>query len=887
MGIRKRVFLLLPIVFVPLLLLEAFTFYEWYQDRLAAEIQANLELARAVAKNFETFLQDVVHSEMAVGLALTSSGSMTNQDRDRLLDAFQPVNPALRSIFWMNTDGLVVSSSLRSYIGFNLSDRSFFQEVKEGRDWAASELIVGKATGRPGFTVSRAIRNDRGELTGITAAAVEPDSLYKVLGVVRSKEAAISIVDNKGMLVFTYPMDMSKITLDQRKWPESYPALGNLLKGKEITTVVFSRVYQHRRLAAFVPIPSIGWIATAERPESDVNKTILAAVSPQAAVVFLVTLAAFGGAIVLSRPISASIVRLRNLALALGQGEMERIDRDEAGPGELKNLSDTMNEMAEKIRVREAALKESEQRWAITLSSIGDAVIATDVAGRIAFMNSVAEEMTGWTHQEASSMPITEVFNIISEHTRGTVESPVARVLREGMVVGLANHTILVRKDGAEIPIDDSGAPIRDNDGNTVGVVLVFRDITERKRAEERTAHLASYPQLNPNPIIEVDVSGGITFCNPATPRILKDIGLSEEECEGFLPEDLETILQGWDKTSESTLYREVVLESRIFGETIHLIPQFNVTRVYAQDITDRKKAEEEISKALEAARRNEDQLRVLIQNVGSAVALVDDTGRFSVVNRAFLDIFGLNAESDILNVNSQDWSRWEVYGEDGKLLHVDDHPVRKAAITGKPVKSQLVAVRNPGAYQLTWVLINAEPLLREDASVYMVICTYHDITERKLAEEALRKAHDELEVRVRERTAELRQAYDRLKEETEERAQIESQLRQAQKMEALGTMSGGIAHDFNNILAAIIGFTELLEGHTSKGSRDARHLHRIMEAGIRGRELVRQMLTFSRKAEQEKKPLALGSIVKETVKLIRATTPSTISNTSMPQAKH
>jgi CheY-like chemotaxis protein len=98
--------------------------------------------------------------------------------------------------------------------------------------------------------------------------------------------------------------------------------------------------------------------------------------------------------------------------------------------------------------------------------------------------------------------------------------------------------------------------------------------------------------------------------------------------------------------------------------------------------------------------------------------------------------------------------------------------------------------------------------------------------------------------------------------------------------MEALGTMSGGIAHDFNNILAAIIGFTELLEGHTPKGSRDARHLYRIMEAGIRGRELVRQMLTFSRKTEQEKKPLAVSSIVKETVKLLRATTPSTISIT-------
>jgi PAS domain S-box-containing protein len=105
----------------------------------------------------------------------------------------------------------------------------------------------------------------------------------------------------------------------------------------------------------------------------------------------------------------------------------------------------------------------------------------------------------------------------------------------------------------------------------------------------------------------------------------------------------------------------------------------------------------------------------------------------------------------------------------------------------------------------------------------------------------------------------------------------VEAQLRQAQKMEALGTMGGGIAHDFNNILAAIIGFSELLEGNVAKGSREARHLHRVLEAGIRGRELVKQMLTFSRKAEQEKKPLLMSSIVKETIKLLRATTPSTI----------
>ena len=133
----------------------------------------------------------------------------------------------------------------------------------------------------------------------------------------------------------------------------------------------------------------------------------------------------------------------------------------------------------------EEALRESEQRWATTLASIGDAVIATDADGRITFMNAVAEELTGWTLSEAVAGPVTKVFNIVNEQTRQKVENPVAKVLEQGNIVGLANHTLLVRKDGTEVPIDDSGAPIRDPNGKTMGVVLVFRDITERKRDEE------------------------------------------------------------------------------------------------------------------------------------------------------------------------------------------------------------------------------------------------------------------------------------------------------------------------------------------------------------------------------------------------------------------
>ena len=104
--------------------------------------------------------------------------------------------------------------------------------------------------------------------------------------------------------------------------------------------------------------------------------------------------------------------------------------------------------------------------------------------GKVTFMNAVAEELTGWSLVEAASKPVSEVFNIINEDTRKKVDNPVARVLREGMVVGLANHTLLVTKDGREIPVDDSGAPIKDEEGAITGVVLVFRDITERRRID-------------------------------------------------------------------------------------------------------------------------------------------------------------------------------------------------------------------------------------------------------------------------------------------------------------------------------------------------------------------------------------------------------------------
>ncbi len=152
---------------------------------------------------------------------------------------------------------------------------------------------------------------------------------------------------------------------------------------------------------------------------------------------------------------------------------------------EIGRLATEFNAMTLAIKDREERILEEKERLAVTLRSIGDAVIVTDVSGKITMINRVAEQHTGWSTEEAAGKPLSEVFHIINEKTRERCENPVAKVLETGLTQGLANHTALIRKDSTEIIIEDSAAPIRDKSSRVMGMVLVFRDMTERKRMEE------------------------------------------------------------------------------------------------------------------------------------------------------------------------------------------------------------------------------------------------------------------------------------------------------------------------------------------------------------------------------------------------------------------
>lgn len=246
--------------------------------------------------------------------------------------------------------------------------------------------------------------------------------------------------------------------------------------------------------------------------------------------------------------------------------------------------------------------------FATTLQSIGDAVIVCDASGTVTLMNAAAIEATRWASDEAQGQSLDTVFRIVNESTRETVESPVAKVLRIGGVVGLANHTVLLRRDGTEIPIDDSGAPISGADGKIAGVVLVFRDISERKQAEKALREsnasrlrLAAIIDSAEDAIIGKDLDGIVQNWNEGAGRLY---GYSAEEMVGhsilrLIPEELqheeERILQRI-RAGERIEHYETVRKKKS-GETFDISVTISPVRDESGRVIGASKIARDISK--------------------------------------------------------------------------------------------------------------------------------------------------------------------------------------------------------------------------------------------------------------------------------------------------
>jgi PAS domain S-box-containing protein len=281
----------------------------------------------------------------------------------------------------------------------------------------------------------------------------------------------------------------------------------------------------------------------------------------------------------------------------------------------------------------EERLRRSEESLATTLYSIGDGVLSADETGRVTRINPVAERLTGWSETDAVGRPIEEIFNIINEDTRAKAANPVTRVLAEGVVVGLANHTALISRDGSERPIADSGAPIRDSQGVSRGAVLVFRDVTEDRRADD--AVRASEEKLrlmianvSDHAIFMLDPEGRVASWNPGAERIT---GYSEAEilsvnfarfftaadvANGQPARELESAkrakfeVEGWRVRKDGSRFWAGVVIAPMHNSAGHLLGFVKTTR----DLTESRKTEEErvrLAQAQEAIRLRDEFLSI------------------------------------------------------------------------------------------------------------------------------------------------------------------------------------------------------------------------------------------------------------------------------------
>jgi PAS domain S-box-containing protein len=397
----------------------------------------------------------------------------------------------------------------------------------------------------------------------------------------------------------------------------------------------------------------------------------------------------------------------------------------------------------DELELRTIELRDQREWFAVTLSSIGDAVIATDAAGKVTFMNPVAATMTGFSSDESKGLPLDAVFRIVNEHTGKTAENPVAEVFRTGRVVGLANHTTLVGRDGTRTPIEDSAAPIRNAEGAVTGAVIVFHDVTRRRRAEtalrESEQRLRAVFDQVPVGIGVVGLDARIEQVNRRFSEIL---GYSQEELRMMTfadfthPDDLAITREHVERLREGhgkgyTLEKRYIRKDGgvVWSRTAVEILRDAQGRPYQyvgiiEDITSRKRAEEDL---LAGSRR----LRLALE-----------AGKLSD--------WSWDKKTDIITMAPQMKAHYElppdrvVKAEDLRpLLEIEDAAKTRAeaarAMAERTPFSLEYRIKPPSGKKV-WIAARGQAEYDADGAVTGMVGVLQNITQEKEADLALRR---------------------------------------------------------------------------------------------------------------------------------------------------
>lgn len=401
-------------------------------------------------------------------------------------------------------------------------------------------------------------------------------------------------------------------------------------------------------------------------------------------------------------------------------------------------------DLIEALQVSEEQVREGRDWLQTTLASIGDGVITTDAAGRITLLNGAAQAATGWTNDEAAGKPLEQVFVIRNEETGLAVESPVSKVLREGRVVGLANHTKLIAKDGRDVPIDDSAAPIRDSAGRIGGVVMVFRDVTTQRRAEAGMRLLASIVESSADAVLGTDLNGAITTWNRGAERIYgysaaEAIGkpvsmLAGPERSDEMSRELEHIRRGEHVQNFETI--RITKDGQRLNVSLTVSPIYDATGKIvgtsgiARDVTERVRARAEIAELSE-------RLRITLSSIGDGVIATDAGGNVTWLNPVAEELTGWEIDEASGNPLPK---VFRIVNEETR--NPVESPVAKVLAEGRVVglaNHTLLIARDGREYAIA---DSAAPIRDAEGNIVGVVMVFRDSTddrekEKRLAEQA------------------------------------------------------------------------------------------------------------------------------------------------------
>jgi PAS domain S-box-containing protein len=553
------------------------------------------------------------------------------------------------------------------------------------------------------------------------------------------------------------------------------------------------------------------------------------------------------------RRLLAVVVSASVLLLLLAFAFAHRIHRPArprlrtSGELETGHLFEAQEVVNEQLQQANATLRNSEEKLAVTLNSIGDAVIATDARARVMRMNPVAEQLTGWTQAEATGRPVEEVFHIINQETRQPSTIPVMETLAHGTKQGLANHTVLIARDGSERAIADSCAPIRDRDGQILGAVLVFRDVTEEYAAQQAlrdsTALIEAILKTVVDGIITLQAgSGRIETVNPAAEQMFGYIAaeLIGQDFGLLIPElaqgQTTASLEHYGASPEARamgLGREVVGRRKdgsafpleIAASEMWLGGQRYFTGIL-RDITARKQADEALLKA--------GALQSAIFNSANFSSIATDA-------RGVIQIFNVGAEhmlgyaaAEVLNrITPADISDPEEVIARARALSLElGTPIAPGfeALVFKASRGigdvyELTYIRKDGSRLPAEVSVTALRDPQDSIIGYLLIGTDNTERQRVAAERAL------LDQVLRDKNAELESA--RL---VAERANL-----------AKSDFLSGMSHELRTPLSAILGFAQLIEsGSPQPTLSQKRSIDQILKAGWYLLELINEILDLA-----------------------------------------